>query len=165
MAIRSRKHLEDAALGEENLVDRHFVLALYDPGECEDFLHFETRFPYPFADKLDPHGIWWEDVLQTVPEARAGEHPLDVLREVANPPGRSVFPRRRRDARPRDSPRVGPAAARALGTVRASARRRCRDPCPRDYPRVGPAAPPRPVLGICSPNEPVLGTCMKTPAR
>ena len=26
---------------------------------------YTTRFPYPFADKLDPHGIWWEDVLQT----------------------------------------------------------------------------------------------------
>ena len=24
-----------------------------------------NALPYPFADKLDPHGIWWEDVLQT----------------------------------------------------------------------------------------------------
>ena len=63
--VRSRKHLEDAALGEDGRVDRHFVLALYDEGECEDYLTFTTRFPYPFADKLDPHGIWWEDVLQT----------------------------------------------------------------------------------------------------
>ena len=60
--VRSRKHLEDAALGEDGKVDRHFVLALYDEGECEDYLTFITRFPYPFADKLDPHGIWWEDV-------------------------------------------------------------------------------------------------------
>ena len=63
--MRSRKHLEDAALGVEGRVDRHFVLALYDEGECEDYLTYTTRFPYPFADKLDPHGIWWEDVLQT----------------------------------------------------------------------------------------------------
>ena len=63
--MRSRKHLEDAALGEDGRVDRHFVLALYDEGECEDYLTYTTRFPYPFADKLDPHGIWWEDVLQT----------------------------------------------------------------------------------------------------
>ena len=63
--VRSRKHLEDAALGVDGRVDRHFVLALYDEGECEDYLTFTTRFPYPFADKPDPHGIWWEDVLQT----------------------------------------------------------------------------------------------------
>ena len=25
---------------------------------------YTTRFPYPFADKLDPHGIWWEDVCK-----------------------------------------------------------------------------------------------------
>lgn len=65
ITIRSRKHLEDAALGDDGRVDRHFVLALYDEGFCETFLTYETRFPYPFADKLDPHGIWWEDVLQT----------------------------------------------------------------------------------------------------
>ncbi|KAH8076273.1 hypothetical protein JL721_266 [Aureococcus anophagefferens] len=63
--VRSRKHLEDTALGDDGRVDRHFVLALYDEGECGDFLRYETRFPYPFADKLDPHGIWWEAVLQT----------------------------------------------------------------------------------------------------
>ena len=63
--IRSRKHLEDTALGEDGRVDRHFVLALYDEGACEAYLSYETRFPYPFADKLDAHGIWWEDVLQT----------------------------------------------------------------------------------------------------
>lgn len=63
--VKSRKHLEDAALGVNGRVDRHFVLALYDEGECEDYLTYVTRFPYPFADKLDPHGIWWEDVLQT----------------------------------------------------------------------------------------------------
>lgn len=65
MAVKSRKHLEDVALGEDGLVDRHLVLALYDPGQCEDFLTFSALFPYPFADKLDEHGIWWEDVLQT----------------------------------------------------------------------------------------------------
>lgn len=113
MAVKSRQHLEDAALGASGLVDRHFILALYDEGQrgctasstsahfrqteralgsffkqkrcryertrrpspaayalplfcrCEDFLTDSTVFPFPFADKLDEHGIWWEDVLQT----------------------------------------------------------------------------------------------------
>jgi hypothetical protein len=62
--VKSRQHLEDLALGEDRKLDRHFVLALYDPS-CEDELDFEAVFPYPFADKLEVHGIWWEDVLQT----------------------------------------------------------------------------------------------------
>lgn len=65
IAVKSRKHLEDIVLGENHRVDRHLVLALFDPGQCEEWLTYSTIFPYPFADKLDDYGIWWEDVLQT----------------------------------------------------------------------------------------------------
>lgn len=73
VTVKSRKHLEDVALGESGRVDRHLVVAVYEPGECEEWLTYTTMFPYPFADKLDEHGIWWEDVLQTA-KARMREN-------------------------------------------------------------------------------------------
>ena len=63
--VNSRKHLEEVVgVTNSGVLKRFLLLALYEPGPCEDFLTYRTKFPYPFGDRQDAHGIWWEDVLQ-----------------------------------------------------------------------------------------------------
>ena len=63
LTIRSLDHLQAVVVGDDGLLEKHTLLAVY-PREMTNFMEVDMAFPYPFAG-MSSQEIWWEDILQT----------------------------------------------------------------------------------------------------